>query len=191
MSLAGEHKLKNGQVRSVAAAPELPMSMKGNRSTTMYDAGMGLEYMTGVYADATSGWVVPPIEICEQIRAQREKFVRLKRSLLVRVRTSRKGETVELLCGCDAIGHKGLVLSLPCTLDFTAGATSDLELFLTQDREPLPIRGTVRNISRTVGEDTIRYKVEIEFGRLNSLTRSELDAFVHAAKPEEQRPLLV
>ncbi len=131
------------------------------------------------------------MEVCDLIRIRREKFAQLKRPLLVRVKVERKDEFVEVLCGCDEIGHRGLVLSLPCTLDFNPGVSCDLELFLTQDREPLPVRGTVRDISRTPGEDAIRYKVEVEFGKLEHLTQSELDAYVHAAKPVEQRPLLV
>lgn len=195
MSLTGELKYKHGMSQATApsgsAANDLPVTLRGNRSAVLHDTGTGFELLPGMFADATTGWIVPPMEVCELIRSHREKYVHLKRSLLVRVTMKRKGEPVELLCGCEEMGHKGLILSLPCTLDFGPGNTCDLELFLTQDREPMPVRGTVRNINRTLGEDTIRYKVEVEFGKLDSLTRSELDAFVHAAKPEEQRPLLV
>jgi hypothetical protein len=192
MSLTGELKYKGGRVRSAgSAATDLPITLRGNHAAALHDTGIGYEAMAGAYADATTGWIVPPMEICELVRSHREKYVPLKRSLLVRVKMARRKESVELLCGCDEIGHRGLILSLPCTLDFGPGASCDLELFLTQDREPLPIRGTVRNISRTLGEDTIRYKVEVEFGKLSHLTQSELDAYVLAAKPEEQRPLLV
>ena len=89
------------------------------------------------------------------------------------------------------MGHTGMMLSMPCTLDFAVGMTCDMELFLTQDREPLPVRGTVRRISRTFGEDAIRYKIEVGFAKLGHLAESELAAFVDAAQPEELRPILV
>lgn len=192
MSLTGELKYKGGRARSAgSAATDLPITLRGNHTAALHDTGIGYEALSGAYADATTGWSVPSMEICELIRSHRENYVHLKRSLLVRVKMARKKDSVELLCGCDEIGHRGLILSLPCALGFGPGTSCDLELFLTQDREPLPIRATVRNISRTLGEDTIRYKVDVEFRKLDHLTQSELDAFVHAAKPEEQRPLLV
>lgn len=195
MSLTGGLKFRNGQTRSAvpsgSAATDLPITLRGNHAAVLHDTGVGYDLLPGMFADATTGWIVPPMEVCELVRSQREKYVHLKRSLLVRVKMRRKSEPIELLCGCEEIGNRGLMLSLPCTMDFVPGTACDLELFLTQDREALPVKGTVRNISRTLGADTIRYKVEVEFGKLNSLTQSELDAFVHTAKPEEQRPLLV
>lgn len=193
MSLTGD--LKYGSARSRSAAPsaatDLPITLKGNHSAVLHDTGTGFSVLPNQMAPEATDWMLPVVETCEFIAQRRNKFAHLKRSLLVRVNLRRKGESVEILCGSQEMGRNGMMLSMPCTLDFAVGMTCDMELFLTQDREPLPVHGTVRRISRTLGVDAIRYKIEVEFAKLGHLAESELAAFVDAAQPEELRPILV
>ena len=189
MSLTGHLKYGTARTRSNAvcgsAAADLPIPLKGNHSAVLHDTGTGYAILPG----QTGDWMLPVVETCELV-TRRHKYVRLQRSVLVRMKVRRNGDEVEVLSGSDEIGRQGLIVTMPCTLDFQAGVSCDMELFLTQDREPLPVRGTVRRITRAVGEDSIRYKMEIEFGKLDAAALKELGAFVDSAKPRDLRPIL-
>ena len=195
MSLTGNLKYGTARSRSNSVcgsvATDLPIPLKGNHSAVLHDTGTGFSILPGQRIEEADNWMLPVVETCEFIAARHNKYVHLRRSLLVRIKMEHEGEQVEILSGSDEMGRGGLILSMPCMLDLRGGATCDMELFLTQDREPLPVRGTVRKITRSVGEDTIRYKIQIEFGKLDRMAENELGAFVDAAQPQETHPLLV
>jgi len=195
MSSTGDPKYGTARSRSNcvagSASTDLPIPLRGSHAAVLHDTGTGFTILPGQRIEDPCNWVIPVVETCQFIASRRNGYVHLKRSLLVRIKTDRKGELVEILSGSQEIGRGGLALCMPCTLDLHVGAACDMELFLTQDREPLPVRGTVRKISRMIGEDTIRYRIEIEFDKLGRALESELRAFVDAARPEELHPLLV
>ena len=133
---------------------------------------------------------LPLLDSSNLIGQRREKLVRLPEPVLVRLNLrGQDNERISVLCTGEDIGRTGARMMLPCPLGLSRGKKLNMELFLPSAREPLPVRGTIRRISRTSGEDIIRYVVEVEFGDLVTSTAAEIAAFTYESQLRQRRHL--
>jgi len=168
---------------------DLPILLKGSHTAALHDTGVGFAILpTGTPTELEEG--LPIRDVDELTGTQRETLVHLTRSLLVRLNLTRHSEDLRILCASEDIGCGGLLLTLPCRMDLSSGNTLDMELFLPSAKQPIRVHGTVQNVSRTVGEDVIRYIVEVKFGQLDAAIEREIAAFAHASQLQECRHML-
>lgn len=127
----------------------------------------------------------------ESMTEPHESYVHLSRSMLVRLNIQRSnGDTTPVLCVSQEVNHMGLKMRLPCQLNLTPGSVLDMELFTLFRDTPVAVKAVVEKVLRTVGEDIVRYMVEIRFKNLNPAAEHEINAFIHAAQLDERRMLL-
>ncbi|GEM_PF-6578501 len=120
-----------------------------------------------------------------------ESYVHLSRSMLVRLNIRRSnGDSTPVLCVSQEVKHTGLKMRLPCRLALSPGAVLDMELFTLFRDTPVAVKAVVENVVRTVGEDIVRYMVEVRFKNLAPPAEHEINAFIHAAQLDERRMML-
>lgn len=165
-----------------------------NFSRTANPKSRGVHFPFNAGSDRTSPELkpgpLPPLDPSDLIAQRREELVHLPEPLLIRLNLrGRDNERISVLCTGEDIGRTGARMMLPCLLGLSRGRKLDMELFLPSVPEPLPVRGTIRRISRTSGEDIIRYAVEVEFGCLVTSTAVEIAAFLCDSQLHKRRHL--
>lgn len=166
-------------------APNLPLTSGGSHAASLHDTGVGFSVLPEIPSDQEH---ILPIEPGALAVLHREKLTSLQRTLTVRLTLQREGSPVKLVCGSKELGCRGMILSLPCKLDLKPGAGFDLEVFLPSLNRPVETHATVRKVGRAANNDTIRYKVEVDFDRLTSSAEHEIASFVQAARCLERPP---
>lgn len=166
-------------------APNLPLALGGSHAASLHDTGVGFIVLPEISSDQEH---ILPIEPHSLAVLHRESLTALQRTLTVRLTLQREGSPVRIVCGSREMGCTGMILSLPCKLNLEPGMAFDMEVFLPSVNRPVETHATVRKVSRAPDDDTIRYKVEVNFDKLTNSAEHEIGSFVQAARCQERPP---
>lgn len=170
---------------STLPAPNLPLTLGGSHAASLHDTGVSFSVLPDISVDQEH---VLPIEPHSLAVLHRETLTSLQRSLTVRLVLERDGSPVKIICGSKDLGSRGMILNLPCKLDLKPGMAFDMELFLPPVNRPVETHATVRRVSRAADDDTVRYRVEVDFDKLTSTAEHEIASFVQASRLKERPP---
>ena len=167
-------------------APNLPLTLGGSHAASLHDTGVGFSVLPETSGDQEH---VLPIEPHSLVGLRRETLTSLQRSLTVRLVLERDGSPVKIICGSRDLGCRGMILCLPCKLDLKPGMAFDMELFLPSVNRPVETHATVRRVSQAADDDSIRYRVEVDFDKLTSSAEHEIGSYIVQASRLQERPL--
>lgn len=165
-------------------APNLPLALAGSHAASLHDTGVGFT----VLPETSDLEHVLPVEPHGLAGPHRETLTSLQRSLTVRLELERDGSPVKIICGSRDLGCRGMILSLPCKLDLKPGMAFDMELFLPSVNRPVETHATVRRVSQAADDDSIRYRVEVDFDKLTSSAEHEIGSYIVQASRLQERP---
>lgn len=169
---------------------EMPVPLKGIRATSANDTGVAFSVVQNTISPDHEDGAQSVMALGELLGLHRDTFVRLEQPLLVGLTLTRNsGEEIRVYCCSREIQRKNIRLILPCQLGLREGSVLNMELYLPSGDQPVAASGQVRKVSRTHGEDVVRYTLEVEFGMSNRRAESKIAAFIEACQMQEHRAL--
>jgi len=111
----------------------------------------------------------PDRPVLESPHKAQEDYVRLAKSVLVRVNIRRSnGNITPIVCLCREVNRGGLSLVLPASLGLSQGDPLQMEVFTLLHATPVPVKAVVRKVSRSGCADTLHYSAEVRFRALTA-----------------------